>query len=101
MFAVVYSFKVKPNHEISFENAWRQMTELIYKFEGGLGSRLHKQAELNYIAYAQWPDRNTWLKSGTNLPPESIEIRHIMKDSCEKTETLFELDVVRDLLQKG
>ena len=33
------------------------MTNLIKLHEGSLGSRLHKQKELHYIAYAQWPSK--------------------------------------------
>ena len=100
MFAVIYSFEVKPKQEEIFEKSWSELTKLIYKFEKGLGSRLHRQNELKYIAYAQWPDKNTWLNSGKNLPSESKEIKKSMKDSCEKIETLFELEVVKDLLIK-
>ncbi len=100
MFTVIYSFKVKPNQEKRFEKAWRDLTLLIYEYEGSLGSRLHKQNVYNYIAYAQWPDRRTWLNSGSMLPQQSKEIRQIMKVSCDKIETLFELEVIDDLLKE-
>jgi antibiotic biosynthesis monooxygenase len=100
MFAVIYLFDVKPNQEEKFEKSWSDLTKLIYKFEKGLGSRLHRQNERKYIAYAQWPNKSTWLNSGENLPDESKVIRQIMRDSCEKIETLYELEVVNDLLIK-
>ena len=100
MFTVIYSFNVKPNHIESFEKAWRDMTILIIEYEGSLGSRLHKQNELNYIAYAQWPSKSTWVNSGSKLPEISKEIRNIMKESCDKIDTLFELEIVEDLLKK-
>ncbi len=68
MFAAIYSFKVKPNQTESFEKAWEDLTRLIYQFEGSLGSRLHKSDALNYIAYAQWPDKNTWKTQAKNYP---------------------------------
>lgn len=74
------------------------MTLLIRKYEGGLGSRLHKQTDIRYIAYAQWPDRETWEKSGSKLPESADEIRKMMRESCEKIETIYELTVVDDLL---
>lgn len=98
MFTVIYSFKVKPGEEQDFEKAWRDLTVLIYKYEGSLGSRLHKQNEINYIGYAQWPDKITWVNSGSKMPQMSKDIRKKMRESCEEIETLFELEVIDDLL---
>jgi heme-degrading monooxygenase HmoA len=99
MFSVIYSFQVKPGCIQKFETAWRNMTVLIREYEGSLGSRLHKQDKLHYMAYAQWPDRDTWKNSGGNLPEISKNISKTMKESCVKIETLFELEVVDDLLK--
>jgi heme-degrading monooxygenase HmoA len=99
MFAVIYSFKVKPGQAKSFEKAWENLTHLIYEFEGSLGSRLHKKDDLHYIAYAQWPDKSTWQNSGAKLPESSADIRKAMKDACEHIETLYELDMITDLLK--
>lgn len=98
MFYVLYSFQVLPGKSGDFLNGWRGMTELIRDYEGGLGSRLHKIDESRYIAYAQWPDRETWEASGDKLPPESDEFRKLMRGSCEKIETLETMDMVADLL---
>lgn len=99
MFAVIYSFEVKSNQEKKFENAWKDLTGLIYEHEGSLGSRLHKQSENQYIAYAQWPNREIWQKSGSRLPESANEIRQKMKESCEKIETLYQMDIIEDLLK--
>ena len=100
MFCVIYSFQVKPGFELDFIESWKDLTNLIYQHEGSLGSRLHKQDELKYIAYAQWPDKETWLNAGNKLPESSKIVRDKMKNSCEKIETVFELDVVEDLLKQ-
>lgn len=99
MFSVIYSFKVKEGKVYDFERSWKGLTQLIYEYEGSLGSRLHKTAEHRYIAYAQWPDRDRWANSGSQLPDSSISIRNLMKDSCYQIETIFELDMVEDLLK--
>mgnify|MGYP001597052458 CR=1 FL=1 len=98
MFTVIYSFKVKQGQSDNFIEAWKDMTNLIIKYEGGLGSRLHKQSEFNFIAYAQWPNKETWKNSGSQLPEISKSIRLKMRNSCDNVQTLFELDVVEDLL---
>jgi hypothetical protein len=68
MVAIIYLFKVKPNQTENFIAAWREMALLIYEYENSLGSRLHKQNDSTYIAYAQWPDESTWKNSGGKLP---------------------------------
>ena len=79
--------------------AWKQLTQLIYEYEGSLGSRLHQKDESRYIAYAHWPDRETWKNSGDKLPDTADLIRKTMKDCCTRIETLYELDCVEDLLK--
>ena len=99
MFAVIYQFNIKETMEPTFINAWQQLTELIYQYEGSLGSRLHKQDEGVFIAYAQWPDKETWKNSGSNLPDSANNVRAAMRDSCTSIETLYELDCTLDLLK--
>ena len=99
MFTVIYKFKLKPDKIQQFEENWAELTKLIAKHQGGLGSRLHKNDTLNYIAYAQWPDRETWESEWKAMPEHSKEISRKMKEACEERETLFELDVVSDLLK--
>ncbi len=99
MFAVIYQFKVKENMRSEFINAWKQLTQLIYEYEGSLGSRLHKQNDGVYLAYAQWPDKDTWKNSGNKLPDSANKIRRIMRESCTKIETLYELNCTEDLLK--
>lgn len=94
----MYSFTIKPGHDTSFIAAWKEMTTLIMNYEGGLGSRLHKRSENEYIAYAQWPDKETWKNAGENLPKKANTVRDRLRASCINMETLHELDVVEDLL---
>jgi len=98
MFTVIYSFKIKQGKLDNFIEAWKDMTNLIIKYEGGLGSRLHKHSEFEYIAYAQWPNKETWENSGNHLPEISKSIRSKMRNSCDNIQTLFELNVIEDLL---
>ena len=99
MFSVIYKFEVKPNRKDSFEKSWKDLTQLIYSYSGSLGSRLHKKDECNYIAYAQWPNKETWENSSEKLPEKSNEISKLMKESCVSIETLFELELIEDLIK--
>ena len=98
MFAVIYHFIVKNGHEDLFESSWASLTDLIYRHENSLGSRLHKSKESKYIAYALWPDQETWKNSGELLPPEAKVWRSKLRSSCEKVLTLHEMEVVDDKL---
>ena len=100
MFAVIYNFKVKPNKQERFIQGWKGLTELIYKFEGSLGSRLHRVGELEYLAYAQWPSKEVWINAGSNLPESATFFKSEMKESCVKIETTIQLDMVIDLLNQ-
>lgn len=99
MIAVIIKFKVKPNQEKVFVENWKQLTKFIYEYENSLGSRLHKEDDLNFIAYAQWPDKETLHNTDSKLPEEALEIRKRMRDACEKVEKLYELELTEDLLK--
>ncbi|MEM7160891.1 MAG: antibiotic biosynthesis monooxygenase [Bacteroidota bacterium] len=99
MFAVIYRFKVKEEYEKDFIQAWREMTLLIYQFEGSLGSRLHRESENTFIAYAQWPDKFTFNNSGSKLPESAKLISQRMRASCENISTLHKMETHEDLLQ--
>ena len=98
MFTVIYEFRLKPGEKENFIRAWTELTLLIRKHEGSLGSRLHRSSEEVFIAYAQWPDRSAWENSGDMLPPQASDVRSAMRDSCESIKTLYELEVIADLI---
>jgi heme-degrading monooxygenase HmoA len=99
MFSVIYSFDVKTDSVETFIAAWKKMTVLLYTREGSLGSRLHKVSDNQYIAYAQWPDRETWAKEKTNLPKSANEYQRIMSECCNSIKTEYAMELVEDLLK--
>lgn len=99
MFAVIYSFKVKKGRDKDFIKGWESLTKLIYQYEGSLGSRVHSLGEGKYLAYAQWPSKEIWANAGSKIPESADEFRLLMKDSCERIETEYEMDVVVDLIK--
>lgn len=98
MFAVIYSFKVKTGRDRDFRSAWKELTKLIREYEGSHGSRLHRESENTYIAYALWPNRKKWEEFGSNLPASADEVRERMREACVEIRTLHELEVTDDLL---
>ncbi len=99
MLAVLYKFTVKPDQEAEFIQAWKDLTEYIYKYQNSLGSRLHKASDTTFIAYAQWPDQETFDKANKLLPQEALLSRERMQNVCESIETLYELELVEDALR--
>lgn len=98
MFIVVYLFKIKPDLSNEFLKAWSELTSLIYKYENSLGSRIHMRDKENYVAYAQWPNSETFQNSGTNLPKESTEIRNRMRNTCYEIKVIDKMEVIEDKL---
>ena len=100
-FTVIYSFKTLVGRENDFMHAWTELTKLIYRFEGSYGSRLHKIDEQFFIAYAQWPDKETWKQAGDKLPETANEFRKLMRESCSEIKTEYEMIEVQDLLNEN
>jgi len=60
MYCVILEFDVIEGKEEEFRDTWTDTTKYIYHNFGGLGSRLHKSENSKFIAYAQWPDKETY-----------------------------------------
>ncbi len=99
-FTIIYSFKIFDGRENDFINSWEGMTKLIYEFEGSYGSRLHKINDNLFIGYAQWPDKETYDKSGNNLPEGATGFRQQMRECCSEIKAEYESNlIVKDLLK--
>jgi hypothetical protein len=102
MYAVIYRWQVVAGLEAQFEAGWRRGTERIAAEFGGWGSRLHKQAEGVYIAYAQWPDEATWQHAmESRMHHSDDEARKMYRDAIVPGtfETIAQGEVVADLLE--
>jgi quinol monooxygenase YgiN len=97
-FCVIYTFKVRPGMEESFIEGWSRLTEAIRETRGGLGSRLHKSDNGWWVAYAQWPDRQTWESSQTVYESPDIEASNLMTEAIEDRVPPILLEPIIDLL---
>ena len=119
MFIAIYELHPRPGHQEEFAAAWAAFTRAIYKFCGSRGSRLHtqvgapaggesspdSQADLDaapapMIAYAQWPDRATWERAGSE-DADFIAARNAMFELLTSSRTLYELETHTDLLMRA
>ena len=63
MFVAVYWWRVHPGKEEQFRAAWRRGTEHITRIYGSHGSRLHRERDGRFVAYAEWPDEASWQRA--------------------------------------
>jgi quinol monooxygenase YgiN len=97
-FCVIYRFKVRAGMEKSFMEGWSRLTEAIRESRGGMGSRLHRSANGWWLAYAQWPDRQTWESSQSSHESPDAEASDLMEKSIEDRKEPLLLEPVIDLL---
>lgn len=98
MYCIIYRFEIKSGSEKEFKDAWQSLTLLFRRYAGSLGSRLHRAGD-DFIAYAQWPDKETYDRADVKLPKEEAErFRKQMAESCIKIERIPDLEVEIDLL---
>ena len=101
MLIALYEFQVKENMTAQFEENWALFTEAIYRVRGSKGSRLHTtKTKLTYIAYAQWPDEDTYFSDGDEPYTEAELIsREKMRVSVEESKVLHLMEVLDDRLR--
>lgn len=106
MFVVVYWWRVKPGKEEQFRDAWRRGTREIARIYGGLGSRLHREADGRFVAIAEWPDRETWQRAyAAKMVYEDREARALFVDAIaelpEGNKPVFTMELTDDLLARS
>ena len=69
--------------EENFRQGWIRITQEIRQFRSGLGSRLHMSDDGWWVAYAQWPVRETWERS-LEVQTMDIEAEQLMAESVEE-----------------
>jgi quinol monooxygenase YgiN len=102
MFCVVYQWQVKADKEEQFRQSWCTITEAIFCQNGSLGSRLHKNDDGTFVAYAQWPSRELW---AANAPTLGVDLARQERDAClvegSAVTVVFRLTACDDMLATG
>jgi heme-degrading monooxygenase HmoA len=103
VFVAIYCWRIKPGTEDQFREGWRRVTETLYRHQGSLGSRLHRNFDGAWIGYAQWPDRKHWEKAREAAADSIKDGLQMMRDSVEDSAAFdtpaFRLVVTDDYLQ--
>lgn len=69
-FVVLYRWKLRPEAEASFVQAWSRISQLLLE-QGSLGSRLHRGSDGLWYSYAQWPSAEARSKAFAAGPVDS------------------------------
>ena len=96
MFIALYRWKLIEGQEGRFQQGWHRLTEEFYKERGSLGSRLHRAEDGTWVAYAQWPDKQTW--EAVRAQVRDTEALQMMSESIEASHAPALMEVVDDLL---
>jgi quinol monooxygenase YgiN len=100
-FAVIYRWRLHAGKEDGFREAWDAVTRALMNERGALGSRLHRDDDGIWTAYAQWPARETWERS-RELGTLDAEASAAMTEAVEESFPPLLLHPVSDhLLHKG
>jgi heme-degrading monooxygenase HmoA len=92
--------------EEQFREAWRRGTELITRIYGSHGSRLHRDRDGRFVAYAEWPDEATWRAAfERKMVYDEPQTRAAFLDAIAETpaepEPIFTMTVLDDLLVRS
>jgi len=76
-FVVLYRWKLRPEAEASFVQAWSRISELLLDQRGSLGSRLHRGSDGLWYSYAQWPSAEARSEASAAGPVDSKASRQM------------------------
>jgi heme-degrading monooxygenase HmoA len=97
MLAIIYRWRLHAGREDDFRAAWAEMTESIRVRWGTRGSRLHRNAEGELVAYAVWPSRERWSEA-RGEPSANPAAGEAMRACIAESFPSMVLDVVDDRL---
>jgi quinol monooxygenase YgiN len=97
MFCAIYRFMVKPDKHDQFREGWRILTEQLIRDNGSLGARMHRSHDGSWIAYAQWPCRDTW-ERGEEVIAAFLKGTYWDEECLDGVSVLFQLEPTDDLL---
>lgn len=104
MFVVVYHWRLREGKEEHFREGWRRVTEAVLRNCNSLGSRLHRNHDGTYVAYALWPDQKHWEDAWSGGQQHDEDGFLMMQESIDSEEPIFspifKMEVTDDLLMQ-
>ena len=96
MFIILYRWRIKPEKEAQFVEAWSEITAFYRENCDSLGSRLHRGDDGIFYAYAQWKSREDREKAFQNSPKSEAGAR--MREAVEESYEPVILGKISDYL---
>lgn len=97
---VVYRWRLKPDFERTHREGWRRVTAAIKRAYRTGGSRLHKNEDGAWVAYAVWPDEATFAAAQGAAPVAAPGDRELKREGISGSiEVVFRMTVTDDLLE--
>lgn len=96
MLCLIYRFHIRPGLSDRFREEWSWLTSKLIEENGSLGARLHRVDDTTLIAYAQWPDLDSWRKGESAIAELLSHAR--FGDYLVGHELLYEMTLMEDLL---
>ena len=96
MFIILYRWRIKPEKEAQFIEAWSEITAFYRENFDSLGSRLHRGDDGIFYAYAQWGSAEDRENAFANSP--DLEASTKMKEAIEENFEAVVLEKVSDFL---
>lgn len=97
MFALIYEFDVNTRNTENFLQTWHVLTSRVKALSESAGAMLHKLNDTTWVAYSNWPSKESWEKSDLNQE-EMVILREQLFSLCDDIRIAYQLDVVDDLL---
>jgi heme-degrading monooxygenase HmoA len=94
MFAILYRWRIKPEKEAQFIEAWSKITVYYRENFDSLGSRLHRGDDDIFYAYAQWKSAEDREKVFNNSP--KFESATQMKEAIAESFPAVSLEIIKD-----
>jgi len=96
MLTFLYRWRIKPEKEAQFIEAWSEITAYYRENFDSLGSRLHRGDDGLFYAYAQWKFPEQRENAFANSP--KIEAREKLREAIEESFPEVRLEILSDYL---
>ncbi len=97
MFIILYRWRIKPEKESQFVEAWAEVTAYFLENFDSLGSRLHRGSDGCFYAYAQWKSEEDRENAFANSP--DLDAGAKMREAIDERFEPVILEKLSDYLQ--
>ena len=96
MFIFLYRWRIKPEKEAQFIEAWSEITSFYRENFNSLGSRLHRGDDGIFYAYAQWESAEQRENAFAGSPKSEAAAK--MREAIEESFPEVRLEILSDYL---